>query len=93
MMLTMHELISLIISNAALLSSKGESLSDVDQVLIHSEARDYTVEPSTLQSLQQMLQWCADLALKLLATLPDLRHSRAPGVLYIHLCSMSSFYE
>lgn len=68
-----------------LLSSKGEALSDVDKVLLHVEAKEYTVEPSLLQSLQQFLQWCADLSVKLLATLPDLRHSKGMGVSIIHL--------
>lgn len=73
---------------SGLLSSKGEQLSDVDKVLVHLVPKEYTVEPSTLQSLQQFLQWCADLALKLLTTLPDLRHSRAPLVCYL----LSTFY-
>lgn len=74
--------------HSGLLSSKGEHLADVDKVLVHLVPKEYTVEPSTLQSLQQFLQWCADLALKLLATLPDLRHSRAPlvGYSYKLLC-------
>ncbi len=63
-----------------LLSTKGEALSDVDKVLPLLDAKQYAVEAALLQSLQQFLQWCADLSLKLLSILPDLRHSRAPGV-------------
>ncbi|OXA39234.1 Mediator of RNA polymerase II transcription subunit 16 [Folsomia candida] len=64
-------------SLASLLSSSGEH--DLTKVLVQMAATEYAVEANTLQSLQQILQWCADLALKLLSTLPDLRHSRAPG--------------
>lgn len=46
---------------------------DIDKVLIGLEAKDFTVEPSTLQSLQQLIQWVADLALNILAKLPDNR--------------------
>lgn len=52
-----------------------EGQNDVDKVLMHLEAKEFTVEPSTLQSLQQLIQWVADLALNLLAKLPDSRPS------------------
>lgn len=42
---------------------------------MHLEAKEFTVEPSTLQSLQQLIQWVADLALNLLVRLPDSRPS------------------
>jgi len=83
-------------STIDLLSSKGEALSDVDKVLLNMEAKEYAVEPTLLQSLQQFLQWCADLSLKLLAILPDLRHSRAAGVSPIrksnHVSSSSKIF-
>ena len=50
---------------------KTEVHSDVDKVLCYLEAKDFTVEPSTLQSLQHLIQWVADVALNLLAKLPD----------------------
>ncbi|XP_025830176.1 mediator of RNA polymerase II transcription subunit 16 isoform X2 [Agrilus planipennis] len=53
----------------------AEGQSDVDKVLMHLEAKEFTVEPSALQSLQQLIQWVADLALNLLARLPDSRPS------------------
>lgn len=56
---------------ADVLSSENQS--DVDKVLMHLEAKEFTVEPSTLQSLQQLIQWVADLALNLLVKLPDNR--------------------
>lgn len=52
-----------------------EGQNDVDKVLMHLEAKEFTVEPSTLQSLQQLIQWVSDLALNLLAKLPDSRPS------------------
>lgn len=62
-----------------------ESLTDVDKVLLHLEAKEFTVEPSTLQSLQQLIQWVADLALNLLARLPEQRQisSKGSGVSFI----------
>lgn len=51
----------------------AESVPDVDKVLLNLEAKDFTVEPSTLQSLQQLIQWVADLALNILARLPENR--------------------
>lgn len=51
----------------------NEGLTDIDQVLLHLEAKEFTVEPSTLQSLNQLIQWVADLALNLLARLPEQR--------------------
>lgn len=51
----------------------SESVPDVDKVLLNLEAKDFTVEPSTLQSLQQLIQWVADLALNILAKLPEVR--------------------
>jgi mediator of RNA polymerase II transcription subunit 16 len=60
-----------------------DSLTDVDKVLFHLEAKEFTVEPSTLQSLQQLIQWVADLALNLLARLPEQRQpGKSSGVRY-----------
>ncbi|XP_047102177.1 mediator of RNA polymerase II transcription subunit 16 isoform X1 [Schistocerca piceifrons] len=56
-----------------------ESITDVDKVLLHLEAKEFTVEPSTLQSLQQLIQWVADLALNLLARLPEQRQASNKG--------------
>lgn len=56
----------------------SEQLTDVDKVLLHLEPKEFTVEPSTLQALQQLIQWVADLALSLLARLPE--HHKLPGV-------------
>lgn len=53
----------------------SESITDVDKVLLHLEAKEFTVEPSTLQSLHQLIQWVADLALNLLSRLPEQRKS------------------
>ncbi|XP_014240587.1 mediator of RNA polymerase II transcription subunit 16 [Cimex lectularius] len=53
---------------AALLA---DNLIDVDKILMHLDGKDFTVEPSTLQSLQQLIQWTADLALNILARIPE----------------------
>lgn len=59
-----------------------DPVTDVDKVLLHLEAKEFTVEPSTLQSLQQLIQWVADLTLNLLARLPEQRasSSKSSGV-------------
>lgn len=44
---------------------------DIDKVLLGLEAKEFTVEITTLQSLQQLIQWVADLALNILAKLPE----------------------
>uniref|UniRef100_A0A0A9Z569 Mediator of RNA polymerase II transcription subunit 16 n=1 Tax=Lygus hesperus TaxID=30085 RepID=A0A0A9Z569_LYGHE len=49
----------------------NENLLDIDKVLLQLGGKDFTVEPSTLQSLQQLIQWTADLALNILARLPE----------------------
>jgi len=51
----------------------SDSVPDVDKVLLNLEGKAFTVEPSTLQSLQQLIQWVADLALNILAKLPENR--------------------
>lgn len=64
----------------------SESVPDVDKVLLNLDAKDFTVEPTTLQSLQQLIQWVADLALNILAKLPDNRSilgsTKNQGVMY-----------
>lgn len=62
-------------SPADSLSTEAEGQTDVDKVLMHLEAKEFTVEPSTLQSLQQLIQWIADMALNLLVKVPDSRPS------------------
>lgn len=58
---------------------------------MHLDPKEFTVEPSTLQSLQQLIQWVADLALNLLVRLPEQRmQTKTSGVssfeyLYISL--------
>lgn len=58
----------------------SESVTDIDKVVLGLPAKDFTVEKSTLQSLQQLMQWVADLALNILAKLPETRCSRNAGV-------------
>ncbi|GBO99503.1 Mediator of RNA polymerase II transcription subunit 16, partial [Eumeta japonica] len=54
-----------------ILSDPNPQYSDVDKVLCVLDAKDYTVEPATLQSLQQLIQWVADLGLNILNKLPE----------------------
>lgn len=48
-------------------------------VLFRLDAKEFTVEPSTLQSLQPLIQWVADLTLNLLARLPEQRMQTKTG--------------
>ncbi|CAG9820870.1 unnamed protein product [Phaedon cochleariae] len=59
----------------SLASVIAEGQSDVDKALtlMHLEAKEFTVETTTLQSLQQLIQWVADLALNLLVKFSDSR--------------------
>ncbi|KAM7343451.1 mediator complex subunit 16 [Cochliomyia hominivorax] len=54
-----------------ILSDPNPQYNDVDKVLCVLDAKDYTVEPATLQSLQQLIQWVADLGLNILNKLPE----------------------
>lgn len=58
----------------------NEPVADIHRILLIVEPKEFTVEPSTLQSLQQLIQWVADLTLNLLARLPEQRMQRGPGV-------------
>lgn len=57
----------------------SDSCVDIDKVLLKLEGRDFTVEKCTLQSLQQLIQWVADLTLSILVRLPENRgnHNRS----------------
>ncbi|XP_012219680.1 mediator of RNA polymerase II transcription subunit 16 isoform X1 [Linepithema humile] len=56
-----------------------QDVDTIDTVLFHLDAKEFTVEPSTLQSLQPLIQWVADLALNLLARLPEQRMQMKTG--------------
>lgn len=49
------------------------NITDIDKVLLHIEPKEFTVEPATVQSLQQLIQWIADLSLNLLVRVPEQR--------------------
>ncbi|XP_053961971.1 mediator of RNA polymerase II transcription subunit 16 [Anastrepha ludens] len=55
--------------NLALILSDPST--DIDKVLFSLDGKDFTVEPLTLQSLQQLIQWVSDLALNILNKLPN----------------------
>ncbi|XP_044744307.1 mediator of RNA polymerase II transcription subunit 16 [Coccinella septempunctata] len=57
----------------------NEGQCDVDKLLMHLEAKEFTVEPTTLQSLQQLIQWVGDLAVNLLLKIPESRPSQSKG--------------
>lgn len=57
----------------------AESVADIDKVLLGLEGKHFTVEASTLQSLQQLMQFIADLSLNILARLPESRSMSGSG--------------
>lgn len=57
----------------------NEGQCDVDKLLMHLEAKEFTVEPTTLQSLQQLIQWVGNLAVNLLLKIPESRPSQSKG--------------
>lgn len=61
--------------------------------IIFAEAKDFTVEPYTLQSLQQLIQWVADLALYILSRLPEMRGKPAGYDISRDLVALSCLRE
>lgn len=53
----------------------SESITDIDKMIVNLEAREkeFAVDPITLQSMQQLIQWVAHLALNILGRIPDYR--------------------
>ncbi|XP_057376499.1 mediator of RNA polymerase II transcription subunit 16-like [Daphnia carinata] len=61
-------------SLTAVLSSKIPEIgTEVDKVLLHLEVKEFTVEPSTLITVQHLIQWTVTFILRLLNNLPDWR--------------------
>lgn len=54
----------------AVISEQATPVADIDKALIHLEAKEFAVEPSALQSAQQLIQWAAEVALAAMARLP-----------------------
>lgn len=67
-------LIAIVTFELAVLSSKiPEVGTEVDKVLLHLEVKEFTVEASTLITVQHLIQWTVNFILKLLNNLPDWR--------------------
>lgn len=57
-----------------MLSSKVPEVgTEVDKVLLHLEVKEFTVEASTLITVQHLIQWTVTFILRLLNNLPDWR--------------------
>lgn len=61
--------------------------------MLHLDPKEFTVEPSALQSLQQLIQWVADLALNLLARLPEQRMQVKAGGVGTNLAISKNLYS
>lgn len=46
-------------------------VADIDKVMINLKTEEFVLEMTTLQSLQQLIQWVGDFVLYLLASLPN----------------------
>ena len=68
---------------------------EVDRVLLHLEVKEFTVEPSTLITVQHLIQWTVTFILKLLTNLSDRRNSpkHAMVLLYIYIYTMWHYIE
>nr|XP_006825174.1 PREDICTED: mediator of RNA polymerase II transcription subunit 16-like [Saccoglossus kowalevskii] len=54
---------------------------DLDKVMMNLDTKEFVIEPATVQSLQQLIQWVADFALFLLSSVPlQQPHCNRPGV-------------
>lgn len=60
---------------------KNVYATDIDQVIVRIEHKEFSVETNILPTLQNLTQWVADLALYLLSSLPHQvnNHHRFPG--------------
>lgn len=69
---------------SAILASKN--VDNITDIMIHLENKEFIVEPVTLQSMQQLIQWVADYSLYLLASIPQQHQMMAqfPGCGLIH---------
>uniref|UniRef100_A0A6I8NXK9 Mediator complex subunit 16 n=1 Tax=Ornithorhynchus anatinus TaxID=9258 RepID=A0A6I8NXK9_ORNAN len=52
---------------------------DIDKVMINLKTEEFVLEMTTLQSLQQLIQWVGDFVLYLLASLPNQGSPVRPG--------------
>lgn len=57
----------------SLLNVLKEPIIDIDKILTSLDGKDFTVEPSILQSLHQLIQWIAQLALNVVSRIPEPR--------------------
>lgn len=71
----------------------SESVPDIDKVLLNLDPKDFTVETYTLQSLQQLIQWVADLALYILSRLPEQRTKQSGYDISRDLVALSCLRE
>ena len=70
-----------------MLSSKvAEVGTEVDNVLLHLEAKEFTVEASTLITVQHLIQWTVTFILRLLTNLPEWRNGPRGTMVFILLC-------
>jgi hypothetical protein len=55
---------------------------DVDKFVnaLQGAQKEFSVDPSVLQSYQLLIQWVTNLALHIAASIPDFKHRRGPGV-------------
>ncbi|XP_070565835.1 mediator of RNA polymerase II transcription subunit 16-like [Ptychodera flava] len=54
---------------------------DLDKIMMNLDTKEFVIEPATVQSLQQLIQWVADFALFLLSNVPlQQMYSNRPGL-------------
>lgn len=61
--------------SAVLANKSAEIGAEVDKVFPHLEVKEFTVEASTLITIQHLIQWIVSFTLKLVTSLPDWRNA------------------
>jgi len=70
----------------AVLSSKVVEVgTEVDNVLPLLEVKEFTVDASTLITVQHLIQWTVNFILRLLTNLPDWRNAPRGTMVLIHI--------
>ncbi|XP_077978485.1 mediator of RNA polymerase II transcription subunit 16-like [Glandiceps talaboti] len=62
---------------------------DLDKIMMNLDTKEYVIEPATVQSLQQLIQWIADFSLFLLSNVPmQQTYANRPGLSMLRDCSV-----
>lgn len=69
---------------AVLANKSAEIGTEVDKVFPHLEVKEFTVEASTLITIQHLIQWIVSFILKLVTSLPECRNAPRGTMVLAH---------